>query len=264
MCRQKLFIWGYLFDWKRISWGRNRKTAMKGNEIFRAMHALFLNNRRVNYRGIGVIMTDYDPADYSFWGLWNNNRPPSPVDIITSMAYLICLVPEGADESEDLGWVNSALGCLFDIEEQTDSAKELLERQSEFFPANVHPQTPVMVTAKRWSPIETLLRHNWTPKFLVRESKTKIMACASGTWEFGVVPKSLPLAECRTSEQLFWHVISQVEKKGRERNQLLSVILKPGWSYEDNLESPFNLSQEEAARADRVLWQRTPRPSGEI
>ncbi len=196
---------------------------------------------------INSVQPDID--DYTFFGLLNND-----VQNTKSLAYLIALVDS---KVVDFKKAKFALVYLFDIEEQIESASELLSRQKgSNFPAGYYPQTPVMV-ALEWSPISAMLEQNWQPVFLVRETRQR--ASALGIWEAKAVDSCKSFDECETPKELFWHVLAKVAQKALERNLLISVIAKPGWSYENNIEKLNNLTLAEAEKADRVIWQRTPK-----
>jgi hypothetical protein len=65
--------------------------------------------------------------------------------------------------------------------------------------------------------------------------------------------------ECVTPEELFWHVLKKVADKAKDKGLMLSVVAKPGWSYHAPVAVLRNLTQAEVEKADRVIWQRTPR-----
>jgi hypothetical protein len=197
----------------------------------------------------------YEAKDYTFLGLSSNGvELESP---LKSLAYLVGLVDTAKNEVTDSKKAYFVLGCLFDIEEQVGSYSELISLQENDFPAGFWPQTPVMVTTQ-WSPISALLEKDWEPLVLSRQSQR--WACASGVWRPKQVEAAKPYTECKTPEELFWSILKEVVEKAQAREQLISVIACPGWSYANNLRSPQNLNLVEAEKADRVIWQRTPRP----
>ena len=196
----------------------------------------------------------YNSPDYSFWGLSSKGiQRETP---ITSLVYLIALVDTAESEIVDLKKAYFTLAWLFDVEEQVETAAELLSVQAEDLPLEFHPQTPVMVTS-RWSPISALLERDWEPIVLSREDKP--WACASGIWRPKTVENCKPYSECGTSEELFWSILKEVAQKAQAKDRLISLVAKPGWSYESNVDRPHNIDLAEAKKADRVIWQRTPR-----
>jgi hypothetical protein len=193
-------------------------------------------------------------ADYSFSGLTS-----SSVEIarqITSLAYIIGLVKTAQNEIGDAQKAHSVISFLFETEEQAESGPDLVSLQK-YYPQGFFPQTPAMVVLK-WSPIFAMLERGWEPLVLSRE--TRPWSCASGIWKPQAVEHSKPYEECWNPEELFWSVLSAVVGKAKARDLLVCVSACPGWSYEDYLDSPCNLDLEEAKKADRVIWQRTPRP----
>lgn len=198
-----------------------------------------------------------ESSDYTFSGLLSDGKPVNSP--ITSIAYLIALVETPENPVSNLDKAKQLLRYLFDMEEQVKSAAELLAIQAEIAPKGYFPQTPVML-ALRWSPISALLEGGWDPILLTREAKAR--ACASGIWKMMHVENNESHRKPSTSEELFWCVLYEVSQKCRARNQFLSIIAKPGWSYESNDDRPWNFTQAEAQKADRVIWQRTPRKSG--
>ncbi len=198
-------------------------------------------------------MTNYNIADYTFLGLFDNGRE-SP--IIKSIAYLISLVEEKQCSFLDLEKQKLMLRGLFDVEEQVTTAAELLDIQKKVVPPGVFPQTPVMVTSE-WSPIAAMLERRWMPITLIRESRP--MACASGVWDLTSIDAPENYEQCNTQQELFWFTMGKVIQKAKNRRLLINVAAKPGWSYESNIDRPRNLSFAEAERADRVVWRRTPR-----
>jgi hypothetical protein len=193
---------------------------------------------------------NYPIADYTFLGLKSD-------DPVTTLAYLIALVDSDQNAIVDPAKAKLVLRWLFDIEEQVESASELLIRQEEnrYFPKGYHPQSPVML-APEWSPIAAMLEHGWEPFVLVREMKRR--ACASGIWRIKAIETNKPGQEFETPQKLFWHVLGKAAEKAKIRGLLISVIAMPGWSYKSNIGRPCNLTLAEAEKADRVVWQRTP------
>ena len=169
----------------------------------------------------------YKATDYTFWGLFNDGEPfDTP---ITTLAYLIGLIETPTNGAADLKTAKYILRYLFDIEEQVRSASELISVQEEYFPKEFYPQTPVMLT-NQWSPISELINRSYAPSTLKREAKR--MACAVGIWEPQAI-KNLELSKTsETPEALFWHTLSQVLEKAKDRSQLIIIIAMPGWRYE--------------------------------
>jgi len=196
----------------------------------------------------------YKATDYTFWGLFNNGEQVDTA--ISTLAYIIGLVDSPENAIADLKKAKYVLRYQFDIEEQIHSAEELLSIQEKNFPKGFYPQTPVMLTI-RWSPIAALLERGLNPTMLRRESDG--MACASGIWEVQLIKDIVLSTRLETPEELFWHVLDRVIAKAKVRGHLLSIVAQPGWSYRSNVERPQNLTLEEAQKADRVIWQRTPR-----
>jgi hypothetical protein len=199
---------------------------------------------------------NYKVADYTFLGLVNHS---APLEFgLESLAYLVALVDSAQNEICDLDKTESVLAWLYEVEEQAKSAADLVSQQNSiFFPKGYFPQTPVMATLK-WSPISEMLERGWDPLFLKRAATP--MACASGIWKPEEVRNAPSLENCKTHRELFWHIMMKVVQKVSSRGLLLSVVAQPGWTYHKNLEAPCNFSLEEAKKADRVVWQRTPRP----
>jgi hypothetical protein len=197
---------------------------------------------------------NHQSADYTFWGLFNFGTPfRTP---ITTLAYLVGLIESPTNQAADLKKAKFILRYLFDVEEQVKSASELRSVQEETFPKGFYPQTPVMLTIQ-WSPIAELLNKGCTPILLEREMKQ--MACALGIWEWQSIKELVMQESLNTSEELFWYIIRRVLAKAENRKLSIIIISMPGWSYEDNRDRPYNLTLEAAQKADRVIWQRTPR-----
>jgi hypothetical protein len=200
--------------------------------------------------------------DYTFASLLHNGPAiETPVD---TLAYLISLVDGPGNPVMDLQVAGRFLGWLYDVEEQVHSLTELLLQQgsaASVYPNGLYPQTPVMLT-KKWSPISAMLENDLEPLALVRMDRRR--ACASGIWKLQLeeIPDSKSLDECSTAEDLFWHVLRKISDKAKARNLLVSIIAKPGWSYDHDvhINTLRNMTFKEAERADRVIWQRTPRP----
>jgi hypothetical protein len=193
-------------------------------------------------------------SDYTFWGLFNFGTPFNTP--ISTLAYLIGLVETPTNGVADLDKAKFVLRYLFDVEEQVRSATELLSVQEESFPKGFYPQTPVMLTVQ-WSPIAELLDSGCTPLILSREARR--MACAVGIWEPQAIEGFKQHESLETPQALFRHTLNRVLAKAKDRNQLIIIIAMPGWSYDDNIDRPYNLPFEEVQKADRVIWQRTPR-----
>lgn len=208
------------------------------------------------------IFVNYKIEDYTFWGLLNHGEPmETPV---TTLAYVVGLVDKPQNVIANPENAKKVLAYLFDVEEQIGTAQELLSRQESFFlrieTKEYYPQTPVMLTL-RWSPISAILEHGWKPLTLARHGAgtSGRRACASGIWEGRPVENTKPYDESGTPEQLFWHVLQKVVEQAEKRGLLISVIAKPGWSYESEVVRRLdNLTIDEAREADRVIWQRTP------
>jgi hypothetical protein len=199
----------------------------------------------------------YRLEDYTFWGLMSNGvQIETPV---SSLAYAVALVDSPENAIINLKTASFVLNYVYNAEEQCGSASDLLlTLKGPEFPKAYELQTPVMLTC-RWSPISAMLERRWEPIFLCREAR-RTMACASGIWEPKPVENAELLENCRTSEELFWHVLAKIVEKTVWRGGLLSIIVKPGWSYDHakTLGRLQNLTLEEAQTADRVIWQRTP------
>jgi hypothetical protein len=203
---------------------------------------------------------EYKIEDYTFASLLHNG--PAVETPVNTLAYLISLVDGPGNSVIDLQIARRFLGWLYDVEEQVRGPTELLLRQGSaagLCPNGLYPQTPVMLT-KEWSPVSAMLENGLEPLALTRMDKRR--ACASGIWEISRIPDSKCLDECRTAEELFWHVFRKISDKAKARNLLVSIIAKPGWSYDHDvhINTLRNMTSKEAERADRVIWQRTPRP----
>jgi hypothetical protein len=198
-------------------------------------------------------MNKYNTADFTFWGLFSHG---AQVDtLIKTLGYVVALVDSPENEALNLEKARFILSYLFAVEEQVTSPADLLSVQERSFPAAYLPQTPVMLTL-RWSPISAMLERGWQPIKLSRE--TTGMACASGVWAVRGVEDARSFGDCRTPEELFWHILQKVVEKARMRNLLISIIARPGWSYETDVGMLRNLSSAAAGEADRVIWQRAP------
>lgn len=200
----------------------------------------------------GSNRSKYSSVDFTFWGLYSRGTPiKTPINTI---AYLVGLVDSPMNDIAEVGQAKFVLRYLFDVEEQVGSAADLITVQSKSCPPGYFPQTPVMLTLA-WSPIAALLERSWEPVVLNREDKG--MACASGIWLPKHVESSKALSDCETPEDLFWYVLKNAVEKATVRNLYISIVAKPGWSYESNKGRPNNLTFAEAEKADRIIWQRT-------
>ena len=178
----------------------------------------------------------------------------TPID---TLAYLVALVESAESAVIDLKEAHFTLSFLFDIEEQVKNSSELLLRQKKSFPKGFSPQTPVMLTLG-WSPISALLERKLQPVVLTREPGR--MACATGIWPANLNISFKRYEECATQDDLFWYVLGKTFEKAKDQGRFVSIIACPGWDYDDNTERPCNFDLSEAQKADRVIWQRTPRP----
>ena len=194
--------------------------------------------------------------NYSFCELLGDIRCSN----VNTLAYLVALVDSKENVIADLNIAKFILSWLHDVEEQSESASDLLSRQdpgqNKYFPIGYYPQTPVMMTFK-WSPISSMIQQGWNPLVINREIKKR--ACVTGIFEAKQISSIKSHSECQNPEELFWHVLAKTAHKAIGRNLLISVIAKPGWSYEDNIGRPNNFTLAEAEKADRVIWQRTPK-----
>jgi hypothetical protein len=198
----------------------------------------------------------YDASEYTFSELLMSGMPlDSP---LTSLAYLVALAESPQNEILNLSRAGYVLTRLFGLEHHVRNATELISIWSEErLPKGLYPQTPVMVTHE-WSPIAEMLERGWDP--IVLQRQRKLSSCAAGIWEPKIIGQPDRGEWCDTQEGLFWHVMSKVAEKGKSRGQFICVVAKPGWSYEHCVGTPTNISLEEAQKADRVIWQRTPTP----
>ena len=179
-----------------------------------------------------------------------------------TLAYIIGLTTSSNSEVLNIKVAShNILNLLYDVEEQVQSAQELLEAQKlGRIPAGYFPQTPVML-AREWSPISAMLGCGMEPVVLSRADKPR-MSCASGIWNVTKPVASKEVDDDCSDEELFWHVFGKVVEKAKEDRYLISVIAGPGLSYEDYEEGAsriHNLTLEEAKKAGRVIWQRTPK-----
>ena len=69
---------------------------------------------------------------------------------------------------------------------------------------------------------------------------------------------SKPLKLCKTDQDLFWTVLAESFKRGKERVLLVSVAAMLGWSY-DEATTLRRLTNKEIVKADRILWKRIPK-----
>ena len=101
-----------------------------------------------------------------------------------------------------------------------------------------------------------MLERGLNPVVLRREQRVR--AVATGIWQPTTFESPKPIQACKTVEDLFWAVLSEAFQRAAKRKLLVSVIAEPGWSYETKVESLGRWSGLEVAKADRILWQRTP------
>jgi hypothetical protein len=205
---------------------------------------------------------DYRSEDYTFGGLLNNNVAGEGAllsPLFNTLAYIIGITT--SEKSDILNTRVAAFGILssiYDMEEQVQSAQELLEGQRQIrMPTGYFPQTPVML-AREWSPISVMLDRGMEPVALNRDRKKK-MLCASGIWTITNPMPCKTVENCCSDEDLFWFILSNVVEKAKEDQFLISIIAKPGWDYERG--QLYNLTLDEAMKADRVIWQRKPNRS---
>lgn len=191
---------------------------------------------------------------YTFEGLDSLQGPTGGSD---TMGYLVGLANAATHPIADPVAAKQIIRYLFDIEEQTLSAAILLESErsfcNRFFPGGYEAQTPCML-AKRWSPIAAMLRHGLHPTALARESK--IRATASGIWAPAKI-RSVKTNE-EPSEELFWSILAEAFARAQERGLWVSIIARPGWSYDDKINSLPDWPAEEVSKAHRIIWKRTP------
>src|SRR5438067_637484 len=145
-------------------------------------------------------MGAFDPADYSFLGLSNRGQPLGPV---TSLAYLVGLVESVGNPILQIDTAKFTLAYLYDAEEQTEDASDLLDIQARTLPNGYYPQTPVMLT-KAWSPIGEILEQGIAPLALSRSSSHR--AVATGVWAPTVLGTWVSIGDCVTQAALFWGV----------------------------------------------------------
>lgn len=197
-------------------------------------------------------MNEYEPADYTFLGLCQNGKPLASV---RSLVYQVGLVDSVRNEICDLKVVNTLLPLIFTAEEQIDNPSFFLEWQEDTLPKGYHPQTPCMLTIG-WSPISALLEQGFAPVLLSRN--TGALANAVGIWRPVPFRSSKTIADSETFEQLFWAILTEAFRRAEDRNALVSIIAEPGWDYDTAVGSLPNWSEQDIARADRILWKRTP------
>jgi len=200
-------------------------------------------------------MSEYDPREYSFLGLYGHGRQIGPV---TSLAYLVGLVPSADNGIAEPGAAGRILSYFFDIEEQVTSAEKLLVLQKQFlsrFSADGYrPLTPAMLTLG-WSPIGAMVQNGLEPITLRRAPGIK--AVATGIWRNISIQGARPIDKCETDEALFWAILNEASRRALEQRHLVSVVSKPGWAYETNKGLP-SWPGSEIQKADRILWKRVP------
>ncbi len=196
-------------------------------------------------------MSTYNLSDFTFSGLCDHGK----LQLLgKSLAYLVGLVGSVDHEITDFKVAKGALRWLYDSEEQVRNAAELLEL-GQYLPKAYYPQTPVMVTLA-WSPIAAMLERGFEPLILKREESRKSFAI--GIWSPAEMGGTKAIQECRTPEELFWSVLAQAFRRAKERRMLLSIMAEPGWAFEMSIGSLPRWTEEEIAKADRILWARTP------
>ncbi len=196
-------------------------------------------------------MSEPDASEYSFLGLCNHGRPLGP----PTLAYLVGLADSPRHIVGDPSTAKSILRFMFDFEELAESAAWLVDAQKGFVPEGYHPQTPALLT-KSWSPVSAMLEQGFNPVVLNREEKQR--AVATGIWEPASLGSFKPIKNPSTVEQLFWEVLREAFRRAAERKMLVSLIAMPGWSYDTKIGSLPKWSAKEVAKADRILWKRTP------
>jgi hypothetical protein len=176
-----------------------------------------------------------------------------------TLAYLVGLVDRENHGITQLIAAERILEWLFDLEEQVKSASELVLNQERcflrYFPIGYYPQTPVMLTRK-WSPISALLERGLEPLVLRKGDKPR--GVATGVWSPVAILDAKEVSNCNTVEELFWGIVSLAFDRAKERQMLVNVVAQPGWNYETKIGSLPKWADKEVAKADRILWKRTP------
>jgi hypothetical protein len=197
-------------------------------------------------------MSDYKASDYTFLGLWNYDKRQGRND---SLAYLVGLVDSANHKILDFRTAGNLLTLLFDIEEEQVCADNLLAWQRQFLCPGYYPQTPCMLT-KEWSPIGAMLEQGFDPVALGRTPKRG--AVATGIWRPADFESMTGLRDSHSVEQMFWAIISEAFRRAKERKMLVSLIAEPGWAYDLTIASLKKWSNDDIAKADRILWKRKP------
>ena len=200
-------------------------------------------------------MSKYNPADYSFHGLCRDGKSRPQAKSLNSLIYVVGLVDSINNKAASLRWVNANLSPIYDVEEQIQDAPDLLSWQREILPAGYYPQTPCMLTVA-WSPIATMLEQGFEPIVLRRDPDG--LACATGIWESFAFESTSHIGDAENFEQLFWAILSEAFHRAKERKMLISIIAKPGWSYQTGAGSLPKWNEDEIAEADKILWKRVP------
>jgi hypothetical protein len=211
-------------------------------------------------------MPDYNIRDYTYNGLKTRQHNPPRKCEEGSLAYVVSLV-DSADH-EILHWSTAArvLTLEYETNQQLQSPEQVLDWQRESVPKGFYPQTPVII-AYCWSPLSFMLEKSLVPVALTRDDAPG--AIAIGIWTPEILNDASraaaiyqtakrTVADARTNEELFATVMVEALSRGLKRGKLVSVIATPGWGYEDNIGSLAKWSDEEIAKADKILWKRTP------
>ena len=174
-------------------------------------------------------MSKYNPAEYSFHGLCRDGKSRPQAKSLNSLIYVIGLVDSINNKAASLRWVNANLPPIYDVEEQIQDAPDLLSWQREILPSGYFPQTPCMLTLA-WSPSQPCWSRVLNPLCYDAIRMGRLVPQASGSPSLLKVPATLMMP--RIFEQLFWAILSEAFHRAKERKMLISIIAKPGWSYQ--------------------------------
>jgi hypothetical protein len=207
-------------------------------------------------------MSDYKIEDYTFLGLCKNGKP---MELVDSLVYMVALADSEDHQILDLSVANQVLGVVFDMDELITQASDMATSQELSLPTGYYPQTPAMVT-RAWSPIASMLERSFKPIALKRDPT--FLSVATGIWSPTLFEKSEQVAglfenvkqisDAETSEELFWSILPEAFSRAMKRGKFVSVVAKPGWSYESSIGSLAEWTIKEIALADKILWKRTP------
>jgi hypothetical protein len=194
-------------------------------------------------------MKNYIAEEYTFEALGGPKA--------RTLAYLVGLVNSEEHVARKPGTARyDILYPLSEVGGQPVSPKELLAMQAEILPENYLPQTPVMFV-RRWSPVVAMLQKGFEPVTLARDTRNAPTAVATGIWRPGMVDEAKSILDCVTDEELFWAIMIKVFERAKDLGWLVNIIAQVGWSYEDQIGSLQDWSEEEIAQTGRVLWKCT-------